>query len=204
MCPFPLNILMNTWYKLNINFNDIVKPEWKFPKPNKFMLTTFVVQADSIFKNEWLEDFRNRGFHLHVVRLFHRQPNYNESMAHVDHYFDDNDCLTLPTFGINFVLGGRDSEMVWYELPEYLKPAKDCKFNSDESEKFVTDWSLTKLGPEVNRCNIDSQGTLVNISIPHHIKMSEEPRWCISMRPWNLDLSWDEIVTKMKENNFLC
>lgn len=195
---------MNTWYRLNINFNDIVSPEWIFPNPNKFMLSTFVEQADKIFKKEWLDDFRSRGFHLHVVRLFHRKPNYNEDMAHVDHYFDNDDCLTLPTFGINFVLGGTDSEMIWYELPEYLRPAGGLKFKAEDSAKFVTDWNTKILGPIVDRCVIDNQGTLVNVSIPHHIKMSNEPRWCISMRPWNLDLSWEEIVNKMKENNYLC
>ena len=199
---------MKTWYPLTFNLDDIMRKDWVFPKPYSRFMSTYVVNADDIFIPEWLSELRSRGFVISVTRLFHRGRNHNEDVAHVDHFIiKHNRLLSYAKFGINFVIGGSDSEMVWYELPEHLRPPTDLVITEEQYDYWVprncVEWKMEDLGPIVDRCKVGKQGVLVNVSVPHRIVMGTEPRWCISLRPMHSEWDFNDAFEAMKEKQFL-
>lgn len=197
---------MNLCQKLNFKFSEIVREDWVFPNVyNSQRFLTAVSTAQEIFKPEWITDLENRGLRLKTVRLFYRRKGFNDPNAHIDHFVDGNGLFALANFGINFVLGGEGSEMIWYELPKHLYPAVGELFDEspDNWQRFNCDWKPKILGPELGRAIIDEQATLVNVTVPHQIKMSDKPRWCISVRPMHSDWTYEDVLKFMTENNFL-
>jgi hypothetical protein len=116
--------------------------------------------------------------------------------AHID--IDTVHPFSLKHFSINWCIGGADSEMIWYEMPE---TEKSISYTSANTVYISWDTGTLK---EIERHHIGEEATLVRTDIPHSIKMGPEPRWCFSLRLSSLEnFEWDQAVHMFKEMNLL-
>lgn len=80
--------------------------------------------------------------------------------------------------GINWVLSGFDSYMIWYKINENLLN-KESKRNFSNME--YQQWDDNEV-TEIERCQM-SRPTLINAAVPHRIENnSSEHRWVFSLR----------------------
>jgi hypothetical protein len=188
------------WYKLNLNVKNALRPSWKFPRHNgKYGIWHY--EAVEMFDIGWLYDTHDKGISLINAMLFFRGPGYNNNTAHMDLAENKKNGLQVWNFGINWCIGGRDSEMVWYNTPTDFNLHKDVPYTAAKTP-FIS-WPINEL-TEIERHNIGNTVTLVNTGIPHTVNMNNDPRWCISVRGFFRDnITWDEIVSEMRTNKLL-
>jgi hypothetical protein len=186
---------MKCWYRLNLDTSTAIKEDYKFVIPNK-PLGVWHVPALTIFNPEWLRYTESNGLSIDHAMVFYRGPDANAPTAHVD--LSKSDKIRFCSFGINWTIGGKGSEMVWYDKP---KSGYDVKYT--ESGNPFMDWSFPEL-TEVDRAAINSELTLVKVDYPHTVSMKSDPRWCISARTKiRDDLPWNEVVNIMRSKNLL-
>ena len=107
----------NCWYKLNIKSTEsAINKSWGFPTVNG-NYGIWDLQDKSIFNKEWLDHLKELGLAVDHIMLFYRGPGLNRTTAHIDVVPPATDILEFTTGALNFVLNGKDSDMVWYETP---------------------------------------------------------------------------------------
>ena len=190
----------NCYYRLNIDVSNALKPDWKhqcgtFDVTGKYGV--WQPPSNLIFNQEWLDYMKSIGLPIVNAMIF-----YRGSYAHtVDAHIDVSTAQPFRThnFGINWCVGGKGSEMLWYELP----PNAEQKVTYTRAKTPYVSWPLKEL-TEVERCHIGKQVTLVKTGLPHAIVMGEEPRWCFSARTFiPNDIPWQEVVELMRSKNIL-
>ena len=191
----PLN---RCWYRINIDVtNALQKKKFPFynPKENKVLIWRF--KSHEIFDPTWLHYIRSIGLLVSGVMVFYRPAGSSSDLyAHIDKYSDK----TLVSSALNWVIDGRDSEMVWYKTPTDVS-TKSFKLTMANT-KYVN-WPITEL-VEIDRKKIESELTLVRVDVPHAIKMGDGPRLCISVRLINsYTLRWNSVVDLMKSKGLL-
>ena len=130
------------------------------------------------------------------IMLFYRPANYNTNIAHID--TNKYDHSKVYASALNWVIGGKNSMMHWYDLPDKLPPVKMTKATSTYQS-----WTISEL-VEINQVNIDNQVTLVRVDLPHSVSVDNEPRWCFSARFKDCDIiTWNSIIDLMKAKNLL-
>lgn len=185
------------WYRLNVDTTNAIKPDWKFPNPQFNVYGVWQLWAHEVFRPEWLEYTASLGLHFGSLMLFYRDPWMSTKGAHID-IAETDPKLKIGTYGLNWILGGAGSEMIWYNMPK-----GDIKIQYTPANTAYTYWPLDQL-QEIDRCAIGLQPVLVKVGTPHSIKMGAEPRWCISARPrLRANMEWDEAVEQMKSLNLL-
>jgi hypothetical protein len=186
---------MKYWYRLNIDTVDAIKKDFKFVAPNK-PLGVWHYPAVDIFNASWLQYIKNKGISVKSAMVFYRAPYANAPTAHIDlaRPSATSDQISVSNFGLNWVIGGAGSKMVWYDDTSLDKSV--VKFT--ESSNPFMDWPLQEL------IEIGSALTLVNVNTPHTVLMKDEPRWCISARTNIKDnISWEDIIKYMQSKNLL-
>ena len=193
----------NCWYHLTIDTSNAFKSDWEFTcgnnNPNKVDFK--IIDATSVFTSEWLEYMKSINFPVDFVSLFYKPSLYPYSYkAHVD-LRDDHAPMS---YALNWVIGGEDSEMIWYNLPDKdsLPDNESLIHHIPETgapaKKYKTD-TLT----EIDRCKIKYNITLVRVDVPHSISSSLQSRKCISARDGSNYKSWHEVVEHLHSLNLL-
>lgn len=122
------------------------------------------------------------------VMMFWRSSGYSNTHAHIDFRSTDPDSIVY--CGINYVVGGIGSEMVWYEAPN-----KSMVSALTEARTNFTSERIDHLIEKSRGC-IGNELTLVRTDLPHAIMMKTEPRLCISIRLQERFSSWESAVHK--------
>jgi hypothetical protein len=193
------NDMTKCWYQLNLNVENAISKDWKFPKNDGFWggIGVWAFKQDIIFNSDWVQYMSEIALPIKSSVVFYRKPNLVDDKAHVDLLGEVGEDAKTTYLGFNWVFGGKGSEMIWYDLPLgerniQLTPA---------GNKFLS-WQISDL-VEVDRCSIRNVPTLVRIDYPHSIKVGDEERWCISARTSLDNLTWDEAVEHLKTKNII-
>jgi hypothetical protein len=156
------------------------------------MWTYIDEQVKEMFNQDWLDYMKSLDMEVVKVLLFYRKAHFTHPEAHID-----LDETAQSRYGINWVLGADDSEMVWYNLPNNISdyPVKTAPVGNYGYIPFPYN-ELT----EIDRRCIGHTPTLVRVDIPHNIVVNTNPRWAISIR-FNADselASWSDTVDYYK------
>jgi len=183
------------WYETNINFD----PHFSLEKLPVIGSTEYYKQEgiwkkpiSEIFSKEWIDYVDSIGLELwKSTLLFYRRPNYYAHRAHVD--------IQTICCGINWIIGGEDSEMIWYKLPEGEHKTK----TSIAGTPYLS-WPTIEL-EEIGRHKLSTTKlTLVRVDIPHAILVKSKDRWCISVRPISKQFElWDDTVDYLLSKKLL-
>ena len=186
------------WYRLNIDVADALSKDWVFPPTDDTWngIGLWPFEKDKIFNNDWLQHMDDIGVPITGSILFYREPNLIDDVAHVDLVGENANVVH---FGFNWVFGGSGSEMIWYDRPSTWDD-RNLELTPD-GNKFMA-WKIADL-TEVDRCSIQNELTLVRVDYPHSIIVGDEERWAISARTSLQDMSWDEVVSHLKEKNVI-
>ena len=175
----------------NISIPAEFKP-WDFGYSNKNEFCEIPIDPGMI--NLEIHDFfRSIGFFLTIGRYFHCPAGMNYNL-HIDSFekkIDFYDDLVK----INWVFGGAESEMVWYNL----KPGKNYRIYNNYKNEPMAGFD-EKDCVEICRTHIPKLA-IVNVSVVHTLLNPKEPRDCYSMFlasiHTNERVAWNELVEKM-------
>ena len=186
------------WYETSINFEDAFNKNWQLPeiKPNEWMNREGIWRArtNQVFSPDWINYTKSLELSLlGTTLLFYRRPFYFAHRAHVD--------VQPESCGINWIIGGRNSQMVWYEKTN-ITQERDV-LTSVASTPYLS-WPVNEL-KEIERTTIsNTKITLCRVDIPHAIVVGDEERWCISMRPSGDKFkTWENTVDFFRNKNLL-
>lgn len=187
------------WYQLNLNVENAISKDWKFPETNGFWggIGIWSFKQDVIFNSDWVQYMSDIALPIKSSVVFYREPNLVDDEAHVDLLGEIGEGEKKTYLGFNWVFGGKGSEMIWYDLP----PGEQKIQLTPAGNKFLC-WKISDL-VEIDRCSIQNIPTLVRIDYPHCISVGGEARWCISARTGLHDLTWDEAVEHLKTKNII-
>ena len=180
------------FYPTKIDMSSAVRPEYQWPAFG-YSNDTWYVDPTVMFKQDWLDMMATVGLPVRQILMFYRPAWFQHYHAHIDlHGHDDIEIAAL-----NWVLGGRGSEMRWYDIPE--EP-----FNRSYTGRGIPyiQFPIDNL-KEACRSNIGNGLSLVRVDVPHAIFVGDEPRWCISLRGNSKYPSWAEAVEKLQNLNLL-
>lgn len=185
----------NCWYKLKVDC-PVINSQWNFPTPNNSSGNgVWRLNIRDIVDAEWLKYIEKLNIPIvNHAMLFYRPSNFNTNFAHIDIKVGSVDC---DISGLNFVVGGEDSDMIWYELPK-----KEKKILYTVAETPYINWPIDEL-KEIDKTRIQSNLTLVRVDVPHAIIMGEKPRWAISIRLKGNIKTWDKMVEMFQTLNLL-
>lgn len=189
-----MNIYSNCWYETNIKVNDSILDEWEYPvNKNKFGIWNY--PAKDIFKQSWLNYMEDLGVSIVGSILFHRQKWVEDIRAHID--TEPGDPTKNCIFGLNWTVGGKNSEMLWYDKPTY-----DATVLWSPAGLPYQAWPVNKL-ILIDKTHVGTTLKLVRTDLPHSIIIKNEQRWCFSARMPNKITSWEDSVEFFKSKNLL-
>jgi len=186
------------WYKLNLDISNALRPDFDIQE-----LSTGIrrfTNAQDIFTTDWLEYMNSRSMPVNGIMVFNRTSKIGKDMdilAHVDVHIHRKLESAYRAFAVNWVIGGSDSEMIWYDMPENIPPLSYTPASTPYLE-----WPAIELN-ESDRCCIQSQPTMVRVSVPHAISVKNEPRICISVRTNGVPDNWDAAVNYLRDKQIL-
>ena len=109
------------WYTLKVGTQDVLNPSFRFPKITEKNLQNWLYSPREILSPEWIDYTRSLGLDWVSAVVFWKGPNLTHSTAHLDVF---TDVSKICQYGINLAFGGRDSTMLWYEMPSGDYPIK--------------------------------------------------------------------------------
>jgi hypothetical protein len=194
------------WYNLNLDVSNAIRPG--FDMGDQTWTVKRIMNISDMFTADWLEYMSDLGMPITATMMFQRQVNTVQSSAHVDVMISDKqtpESLLKQTpicrnFAINWVIGGRDSEMKWYNLPGIPNDGSTVQFNLANTPYM--NWPITEL-TEIDRCCIQSQPTMVRVDMPHAIEVKDEPRIAISVRTNGLPNDWQIAINYLRDKQLL-
>lgn len=187
----------NCWYETKINITSALREDWKFPQaPNRFGVWNY--KAADIFNQMWLEYMRTLGLPVISSILFYRDAWVTDIRAHID--IEPWDSVTPCVSGLNWIIGGKNSEMIWYETPKNLAPILLTPAGLPYQP-----WPVIGLTIQDKKYIMPESPTLtlVRTDVPHSIDVREESRWCFSVRLQSTTMSWDEVIKSMLARNLI-
>jgi len=183
------------WYETTIDFDPQFTKD-KLPVISEDEYRThegiWKKPLDEIFSKDWISYLKSLPLPMwHSVLLFYRRPHYYAHRGHVD--VQDTSC------GINWIIGGADSEMIWYEMPEHNREIK----TSIAGTPYLS-WPENEM-KEIERHTLSTTKlTLVRVDIPHAVVVRNDDRWCISVRTvGKVFNSWDTTIEHFRSLNLL-
>lgn len=183
------------WYETKIDISHALGPLWRRPVVQSQNWDGVFAMNRTIFSVTWLEMMENLGFDIHAAMVFYRPARLLDELAHVDGETINN----LRAFALNWLIEGKNSSMIWYEMPQQQP---NPTWRTTARTPFIA-WPRDSLA-EIDRCNIYTRPTLVRVDMPHAIDVAEEPRLSISVRFNKFNhLSWDEMIDYMMEKDLL-
>jgi len=181
---------LNCYYPVKVDISSALRDDWRFPNdynPNRI----WMFNSNDIFNSDWLDYTTSIGLPIAHAMVFNRQPGSHRFTAHVDSENLNN--------ALNWVYGGEESSMVWYDLPNDLGLSGITSAGTPFSQ-----WPKNQL-KYLTKTNINTSPTLVRVDIPHVVEMpvTGSERWCISVR-LNLFLpTWEDTVNYYTSKNLL-
>jgi hypothetical protein len=194
----------NSWYHLDLDISNAFKADYDM-LAHRWSIRKIPNPSD-IFAADWLKYMGSRGIPISGAMMFHRPIGDPAVTAHIDVRIAadggiarnaDNQKPGLRAFAINWVIGGRDSEMSWYRMPERTPDVNYTSANTPYIE-----WPVKEL-VEIDRCCIQSQPTMVRVDVPHAISVKDEARIAISVRSNGIPNDWNSGVNYLRYKKIL-
>jgi hypothetical protein len=184
------------WYHLDIEVNNALKSDWKFPKVTR-RRHMWGYTARDMLSQDWLSMMKKKyNLDINYVLLFYSGAYFSTSEAHVD---IDSRTLQPCIFAMNWVIDCGDSKMLWYEGSDDDKELKI----TEETQTGYEAWDYRTLN-EIDVCTISNKLTLVRVDLPHRTVAAGSKRWCISVRARNLELgNWAVVKSHFRSKNLL-
>ena len=166
------------WYRTKIDVDNALNVDWKLP--DKSLGNTWAIPAKDIFSEKWLQHMHEIQMPIVSALVFHKAANSTQTTAHVDMQKQGDPG----NIGLNWLLSGEDSDMIWYENKKTTN--NEVKgpqiFRTSSGTSYYELWNVSDLN-EIDRCKITKTHiTIVNPGLPHNILVGRENRWCISAR----------------------
>lgn len=177
------------WYNLGLAPGSMTRPEFKFPEKPE-IVKSWDYKPEDVLKVERLEELRARNFKPLRVMLFYKKAFFSHTYGHLDMLMDTG----LPnTYALNWVVGGKNSVMRWYERPATPPDVSEYKGLIDSS---YIQWPITEL-KLIDEAHIQ-EPTLVRVNVPHSLHCGNEERWCFSLRIEKEDAlgSWEQACAR--------
>jgi hypothetical protein len=149
--------------------------EWPILKSKYNRGLWYYNDVTSMLDSEWLLRTKQMGLEFNSALIFYKPAEYIIENAHIDVIKRDPPEKVVCAF--NWTIGGNGSEMIWYN-----DPTNTLEITWLPGGIPVANYSLSELH-EINRTRISNCLTMVRTDIPHAIQCSNDPRWCISLRP---------------------
>lgn len=184
------------YYEMNLWCRNILNKNWKFPSTENLNRNgMFYPFTHEVFDPVWLKYLECLGFHFQKkTLLFYRKPYHKQTTAHID-FYANGECTVC---GLNYIVGGEDSYMIWYKEPENKK-----HFEVTAVQSVYKSFPINDL-EEIERFNINGKITLVKTGIPHTVLSGSKERWCFSLRFIQDKFNdWDKVVDFMRSKNLL-
>lgn len=189
-----------SWYELDVSVQDafnnsgikkIKQIKDEMANSHTFINTWAFKDLNLLFSNKFIKNVSLLSFPVESCIIFYRKKNYTHPTAHID-AIDENNIVS---FGLNWVLGYDDSEMVWH----YIKD-NDFKIKTTSSNTGFIEFNNTSI-KEKEKHIIGNKLTLVRTDIPHNIVVNSHDRLSISLRTNKKyrTLPWVNIVESYKK-----
>jgi len=183
------------WYKTKLSAKDLLNSSWNFKAT-----IPYEIKFDQVpITNKFIEYLKQFDLDYANTMMFYRSPGSNPFgsnplTSHID--LDHNNELCSPA--LNYVIGGENSVMNWFKMPDEkyqvkFTPANTayCSFKNNELEKI----DQAELGQDL---------TLVRVDIPHNVLIGKEARLCISIRFKPICYRrWEDVVNFFNERDLL-
>lgn len=190
---------MKSYYKINIDTSDVVREEVIAPRLGKYLVENFTTDFDKIFKTGWIDELSEKVGRIKNVLIFSRPAHWSTTVSHVDLKNDK----TPVWFSLNWIITGKDSEMIWHHPPDDYLNCSNLK--TTMSNNYNLQWKVNEL-EIVDRCTITDNMVLARTDIPHSIIVKSEPRIAIAIRPVSSispTYDWNKSVEFYRENNLI-
>lgn len=185
----------NCWYNLNIDITDAFKSDWVWPEPkNKSLLILSESNTQNIFNTRFMDYMSSIDVPVNFALYFNSLSKYKTDFAHID--MTCNNTTQPWPWAINWVLGGENSELVWYETPIGTNRHEDVA--NTPYMPFPIE-GLVK----IDNCNVLAKAILIRTDVPHAAWVTDDQRWCMSIRSSLKYNTWDSIVTHLRDLNLL-
>jgi hypothetical protein len=188
--------MSNCFYRTTISTDGFFNESWKFPELEQW--ATF--KEENILNKKWIQDNEKTGLFFKTPLLFFRNSNFNRDTAHIDVVYEPAPTLSIVPGALNFIVGGKDSYMTWYELPEGPVNIQETMAKTPFAE-----WDKKDL-KEIERYKIkEGELVLVRTDVPHSIEMNTDNRWCISLRLRRNKsiVNWNDLVNFLENKELL-
>jgi hypothetical protein len=146
-------------------------------------------QVSAVLNREIINFFSGMKMTSPMVQIFCSKPG-DETSIHIDgQYTNEHKIIGTPSFAINYIINGENSEMSWYhpniEKSKVVFPRKKNPFSVYEN---INDLKL------IDTATI-TKPSIVRIDIPHQVRnFGNLTRWAVSLRfPYNRS-NWKSII----------
>lgn len=183
---------MNTsrcWYKLGLE-NFSMRSSFMYPNKPNTANAWWSYDPQEVITDESLAELERRSFKPNKVMLFYKNALFSHTYAHCDMIGDTG--LANP-YAVNWVVGGKDSVMRWYEYPKV--PADVSEYKGLLGSSYIQ-WPIKDLKLVDEACI--QEPAIVRVNLPHSIHCGSEERWCFSLRLDKADVlvSWQEACVR--------
>lgn len=190
---------MNTrnCYKVNIDTTGALKADVLTSRIGKYLIENYTSDFDEIFNINWFNTLSKNVGKIQNVLIFSRPALWSTDVAHIDL----SKMKTPVTFAFNWIISGKNSEMLWHEPPRSIP--KDMEIKTTMANTMSYQWPANSL-KVIDKQSITEQMFMVRTDIPHSIQVNQEPRIAISIRPFiSFYLNWEQSVDFFKKRNLL-
>lgn len=189
----------NCYCRLNINTENSIKQDIISSRYGKYLVENFTTKFDEIFNKSWLDELTEKVGSIKNVMIFSRPAFWSTRVSHVDLKNDK----TPVWFSLNWIISGKDSEMVWHHAPENYLNSENIQFTM--SKNMSLQWPVKEL-PEIERCTITDKMIMARTDIPHSIIVKSEPRIAIAVRTFmsnSSEYSWEKSIEYYKKQGLI-
>lgn len=181
--------MIDYYFHLGISTTKALRYDFEFPIPkSKFNRGLWHYNdVSEILDPEWMKTLSNLGIRFKSAMIFYKPAGFSMGQAHIDVVKTDPPEKVICAF--NWVLGGNNSQMVWYN-----EPTEGLQVSWLPGNIPVANYEISTL-QEACRTELSNGLTLVRTDRPHSIICGPEPRWCFSLRPAHKSFdSWKSVI----------
>lgn len=190
---------MKNCYQLNIDISNALKEDIVSSRIGNYRVENITYDFDKMFNKEWFDELTEKVGQIRNVLIFSRPAFWSTTVSHVDLKNDK----TPVWFSLNWILTGKDSEMLWHRPPENYLNSDNIK--TTMSNNYNLQWKVKEL-EIIEKYKVTNKLVLARTDIPHSIIVKSEPRIAMAIRPVmsiNSNSSWKDAVEFYKRTNLI-
>ena len=188
-------IMYRVYYKLNVDFDFLKDSNFPFSH-TETVDTNWLVKTESAtnLSDEMRKFASDNNFNIHSYNgpdtfMFFRGTPNSDLEVHVDRG---------PKWGINYITGSQDHDMIWYGFTEGNDRSKGHEIPTSDGKASYLSFYPDQV-VEVDRATLNGL-YLVRIDMPHAVQNydSNNYRYCLAVKDIYNKWSWEETVERFK------